>query len=109
MNDDSLNQAPSAERTAGSLQQVVLRQWCVEQAIKWSGRPDDQTQTDEMIDQAASIERYVTTGQHSKMLDVVDVQMALHEATNCTRAVGKQKAKAVCDRVAEALGLTQNE
>jgi len=88
---------------------IVLRQWCIEKAIQWSGRPDDQTQTDEMIDQAALIERYVTTGKHSQMLEIGLLQSAIEEAERLTPNVGQAKAKAVCDYIAGCCGLPQNE
>ena len=98
---------PSAPLAVG-LQGVVLRQWCVEKAIQWSGRPDDQTQTDEMIDQAALIERYVTTGEHSHMLTLGCLQSAMQEAERTTPSVSLPKARAVCENIAGRCGLPQN-
>ena len=68
-------------------------------AIKWAGRPDDQTQTDEMIDMAAMIDRFIMTGAHSKMIELTLLEQAMNEAERSTKNVSLPKAKAVCDEI----------
>ena len=98
MNESKLNEQPAAS-TPVACSDIVRRQWCIEKAIQWAGRPDDPTQTDEMIDMAAMIDRYITTGAHSKMIELAALEAAMSEAERTTKNVSMPKAKAVCDEI----------
>lgn len=92
----------------GSGEWVNLRKWCVEQAINWAKEDAGRMQTDQMIDCAALIERYVTTGKSSQMMEVGLLMSAMQEAEQCTPGVGRSKAKAVCDAVLQRCGVRPN-
>jgi hypothetical protein len=93
----AMNETERAVAVASS--ELVMRQWCIEKSIQWCGKPDDQTQTDEMIDQAALIERYIKTGEHSRMITMSSLESAMQDVERCTKNVSRPKAKAVCDEI----------
>jgi hypothetical protein len=96
MNKQTENVETNRRNDVGS-GDLVRRQWCVEKAIQWCKPGEDATA--DMIDSAALIERYITTGEHSRMIEMAALECAMNEAETHTKSVSMPKAKAVCDEI----------
>lgn len=107
MNEPNVTEQ-SQDANAGCVQRVVLRQWCVDKAIDFC-KPVSEAQTADLMDCAARIERYVTTGKYAPLIEVGLLIDVMHEAETATLGVGPAKVKAVCAYIAERCDLPQND